>query len=131
MKKLTLFFIALFFIGMVQAQNVGIGTPSPTAKLHVNGTMKVVDGTQGAGKILTSDATGLASWQPPPPPETYYSTVGICCQSWISRNLDVDTYRNGDPIPHVTDNAAWLALTTGAYCYYNNDSATYAATYGK
>ena len=23
------------------------------------------------------------------------------------------------------------SLTTGAYCYYNNDSATYAATYGK
>ena len=27
--------------------------------------------------------------------------------------------------------AAWATLTTGAYCYYNNDSATYAATYGK
>ena len=47
------------------------------------------------------------------------------------KNLDVATYRNGDPIPHVTDAAAWAALTTGAYCYYDNDSATYAATYGK
>ena len=26
---------------------------------------------------------------------------------------------------------AWAALTTGAYCYFNNDSATYAAIYGK
>ena len=55
----------------------------------------------------------------------------ICCQSWMTKNLDVATYRNGDPIPKVTDNAAWAALTTGAYCYYNNDSATYAAIYGK
>ena len=49
----------------------------------------------------------------------------------MTKNLDVATYRNGDPIPKVTDDAAWGALTTGAYCYYNNDSATYAATYGK
>jgi uncharacterized protein (TIGR02145 family) len=55
----------------------------------------------------------------------------ICCQSWMTKNLNVATYRNGDPIPKVTDNAAWVALTTGAYCYYNNDSATYAAVYGK
>jgi len=39
--------------------------------------------------------------------------------------------RNGDIIPQVTDAATWGSLTTGAYCYYNNDSATYAAVYGK
>ena len=58
-------------------------------------------------------------------------SVTICTQVWMLKNLDVTTYRNGDPIPKVTDNTAWAALTTGAYCYYNNDSATYAATYGK
>jgi len=42
--------------------NVGIGTSAPTAKLEVNGTFRITDGTQGAGKVLTSDATGLASW---------------------------------------------------------------------
>ena len=55
----------------------------------------------------------------------------ICCQSWMTTNLDVDSYRNGDPIPNITDPDAWQLLTTGAYCYYNNDSATYAAVYGK
>ena len=114
------------------SQNVGIGTATPNAKLHVNGTLKVADGSQGAGKILTSDATGLASWQvPPPPPGTNFPSVSICCQRWMSKNLDVSTYRNGDPIPKVTDATAWANLTTGAYCYYNNDSTTYAATYGK
>ena len=47
------------------------------------------------------------------------------------KNLDVNTYRNGDPIPHATNDAVWASLTTGAWCWYNNDSATYAATYGK
>ncbi len=41
---------------------VGIGTPDPQAKLHVAGTTRLVDGTQGAGKVLTSDASGNATW---------------------------------------------------------------------
>ena len=57
--------------------------------------------------------------------------VQICNQTWMIKNLDVSTYRNGDPIPQVTDNVQWVSLTTGAWCWYNNDSATYAATYGK
>lgn len=132
MKKLTIFFLAMILISMIRAQNIGIGTTSPSAKLHVNGTFKVTDGTEGSGKILTSNETGLASWQTlPPPPGTNNPSVSICCQRWMTKNLDVATYRNGDIIPKVTNNAAWEALTTGAYCYYNNDSATYAATYGK
>ncbi len=43
--------------------NVGIGTTSPSAKLEIQGNVKIADGTQGAGKVLTSDAGGLASWQ--------------------------------------------------------------------
>lgn len=57
--------------------------------------------------------------------------VSICSQIWTQQNLSVSTYRNGDSIPKVTDPTVWANLTTGAYCYYNNDSATYAATYGK
>jgi len=132
MEKLFSMFILLLFSGVLKAQNTGIGTTTPSAKLHVNGTFKVTDGTQGDGKILTSDATGLASWQPPPsPPSLNFPVVWICCNPWMTKNLDISTYRNGDPIPQVTDPAAWAALTTGAYCYYNNDSATYAAVYGK
>ena len=42
--------------------NVGVGTNDPAATLHVVGNVKITDGTQGAGKVLQSDATGLASW---------------------------------------------------------------------
>ncbi len=42
--------------------NVGLGNTSPGAKLEVTGQVKITGGTPGAGKVLTSDATGLASW---------------------------------------------------------------------
>ncbi len=49
--------------------NVGINTASPDTKLHVVGTsgttLKIVDGNQAAGKVLTSDANGVASWSTP------------------------------------------------------------------
>lgn len=47
--------------------NVGIGVSgAPTAKLHVNGTVRITDGSQATGRILTSDASGNASWQEAP-----------------------------------------------------------------
>lgn len=45
------------------AGNIGIGTNIPGAKLHIaSGTLRYVNGTQGAGKILQSDANGNATW---------------------------------------------------------------------
>ncbi|SDX51707.1 hypothetical protein SAMN05444411_106121 [Lutibacter oricola] len=43
--------------------NIGIGTSDPTEKLQVNGSVKIVDGTEGDGKVLTSDSNGKASWK--------------------------------------------------------------------
>ena len=48
-----------------------------------------------------------------------YPTITIGTQVWMAANLKVRHYRNGDSIPNVTDD--WENLTTGAYCWYNND----------
>ncbi|MFA6596326.1 MAG: protein kinase [Ignavibacteriaceae bacterium] len=40
---------------------------------------------------------------------------------WMTENLKVDHYKNGDPIPEVTDPLRWAKLKTGAWCYYRND----------
>lgn len=50
-----------------------------------------------------------------------YPTVTIGTQVWMAENLIVEHYNNGDPIPNVTSDSAWISLTTGALCYYNND----------
>ena len=42
--------------------NVGIGTVTPTAKLEIAGQIKITGGSPGTGKVLTSDANGLANW---------------------------------------------------------------------
>jgi hypothetical protein len=49
-------------IWMAANGNVGIGTSTPGAKLEVAGQIKIIGGLPGAGKVLTSDASGLASW---------------------------------------------------------------------
>ena len=57
-------------------------------------------------------------------------SVTIGSQIWSNTNLDVTSYRDGTPIPQVTDPTQWANLTTGAWCYYNNAPAN-GATYGK
>ncbi|HNP23355.1 MAG TPA: fibrobacter succinogenes major paralogous domain-containing protein [Panacibacter sp.] len=56
--------------------------------------------------------------------------VTIGTQVWMQRNLNVGFYRNGDKIPQVKDPEAWSKLTTGAWCWHENDSAA-GAVYGK
>lgn len=47
------------------SDNLGIGTNSPLAKLEVVGNVKITDGTEAAGRVLTSDVNGYATWQAP------------------------------------------------------------------
>ena len=48
-----------------------------------------------------------------------YLTYGD--QVWTVENAEMVTYRDGTPIPEVTDPTQWSNLTTGAWSYYNND----------
>lgn len=59
-----------------------------------------------------------------------YKTVKIGNQVWMSENLNVSQYRNGDSIPQVQDAEEWAKLTTGAWCYYDNDTRN-GRVYGK
>ncbi|MBU0713667.1 VCBS repeat-containing protein, partial [bacterium] len=59
-----------------------------------------------------------------------YRTVKIGDQWWMAENLKVTHYRNGDPIPNITDNTQWSNLSTGAYCEYDNNPAN-IETYGR
>ena len=59
-----------------------------------------------------------------------YQSVTNCGLTFTKQNLNVSKYSDGTPIPQVQDRTAWNNLTTGAWCYYNNDPAN-GTTYGK
>ncbi|MNQ45102.1 Fibrobacter succinogenes major domain [compost metagenome] len=59
-----------------------------------------------------------------------YHKVTIGTQVWMKENLNVSRYRNGDIIPQEIEPAAWLNLTIGAWCYYENNTAN-GSVYGK
>lgn len=50
-------------VSVLDNGNVGIGTENPSQKLDIVGKVKITDGTQGTGRVLTSDADGNATWQ--------------------------------------------------------------------
>ena len=51
------------------------------------------------------------------------SQVQIGNQIWMTKNLNVSKYRNGDPIPEVQSPEQFTSMTTGAWCYYGNNPA--------
>ena len=60
-------------------------------------------------------------------------SVTIGKQMWMTRNLDVSIFRNGDPIPEAKTEGDWKAYNQAgepAWCYYNNDHAN-GVKYGK
>ena len=86
----------------ISEAGVGIGTASPGAKLEVAGQIKISGGSPGAGKVLTSDASGLATWSTPATgssvdkltfPETSTTTLyddSYLTLRWNSSNDDLE-----------------------------------------
>jgi uncharacterized protein (TIGR02145 family) len=144
-----------------QSIGIGTINPHPSAELDIQSTQRgflpprmtyaqrnaIVNPAQGL-MIYCTDCGPKGEWQgfdgqiwvkmngeiassPLPIPDTSIPSITIGSQIWSTNNLDVARYRNGDPIPQVTDSTQWANLTTGAWCWYNNDSTTYAVTYGR
>ena len=67
--------------------------------------------------LESDDGSGIVTDQEG---NTYdYLTYGN--QVWTVENAEMITYRDGTEIPQVTADTEWLNLTTGAWCYQNND----------
>ena len=59
-----------------------------------------------------------------------YNTVVIGTQTWMAENLKTTSYNDGTPIPLETDATTWSQLTSGAYCWYDNNEENYKELYG-
>jgi len=50
-----------------------------------------------------------------------FEWISYGSQDWAIENVEVVTYSDGTPIPQVTDATEWASLTTGAWCYFENN----------
>jgi len=66
MKTISLTATVLLLSHLLMAQNVGIGTTSPTAGIDINTTLRIRGSSVKAGSVLTSlDVNGNAEWTRP------------------------------------------------------------------
>ena len=107
--------------------NLGLGTISPTTKLHIdngtsNGAIRIIDGTQAAGKVLTSDANGVATWQ--------YKGIGNITNitvDWEAPTAANYAYPNGSVIvigPFSVPQTGWYRLGSRFFMVQNTNPAT-------
>jgi hypothetical protein len=92
---------------------VGIGITTPAANLDVEGTLKLsAGGTAAAGNVLTSDATGNATWQTP---TGYIHNIGdlygggIIVDVWDSSGVQHGLIAS---LTDISDTAGWSNITS-------------------
>src|SRR6185437_29960 len=95
------------YLRVTQGGNVGIGTSTPGQTLTVAGTLQITGGSPGLGKLLTSDANGIASW-------TATSTLGL----QPAGNYVTNTYASST-FPSFT-------YASSTFVNYGYGSSTYA-----
>ena len=82
---------------------------------------------------LTLFYTGLAELQAQTVQDiegNVYRTVTIGVQVWMAENLKTTKLNDNTSLPLVTDKAAWGALATPGYTWYDNDESVNKVPYG-
>ena len=93
------------------AQDAGTKSYIDALITNLQDQIDVLQASSGSGTVTDQDGNSYS-----------YLTYGYQ-QVWTVNNAGVVTYRDGTAIPEVTDDATWENLTTGAWCYFDNDSS--------
>lgn len=133
MKKLLILLFILFLIPFANAQDIKLNGTISAENNQIKNVANPTDAQDAATKayidaLITSlqsqiddlDTDNSAGSVTDQDGNSYdYITYGT--QIWTVENAEMVTYRDGTPIPQVTDNTEWQNLTTGAWSNYNND----------
>jgi hypothetical protein len=106
--------------------HVGIGLTNPGARLEINGGVKIADslniggqlritsGSPGAGKVLTSNAAGLASWTTPAVASSHYIGEsyggGIVVAVWKKNGVEHGLIAS---LTDISASAQWSSIKDG------------------
>ena len=106
---------------MLKNGNTGLGIDIPTQKLDIDGQVRIRGGAPGNGKVLTSDADGVGSWQTPSFSNWTVSGSNIYRSSG---NVGIGTSFPGELL-HVRNSSGTARIriqstTTSAIDFYNN-----------
>jgi len=102
--------------------NVGIGVSSPSAKLEVNGQVKITGGSPGSGKILVSNADGLASWDSITHTMLYDADSNTLVQVEKNSNEDKIRFKTGGTEYLVLENGRIKTLNTGGSVFLGEEA---------
>ena len=123
MKKSTILISMLFLLVLtVNAQN---------------DTMYIMKSSKVVGVYKVTEVDSIIFYKPAILANTVididgniYNTINIGSKTWMVENLRATRFNNGTVIPNISVNSAWSSQINPAYCWYNNDSATYAQSNG-
>lgn len=120
---------ALLIADVVLAQNVGIGTNTPTEKLHVQGGARITSLSGGGYRLVSSSPTGVLANVADGLAGQVLTTDGAGNYSWASGslptvdnglyyNVGASSIRLGGPLVETT------TITHGTFNLYHNLSST-------
>ena len=59
-----------------------------------------------------------------------YGTVKLGSQWWMAENLVTTKYSDGDYISLLSNETAWIELSSPGYCWYSNDESSIEDSFG-
>ena len=133
MKKLLLLLFILFLIPFANAQDIKLNGTTSAESNQIKNVADPTEAQDAATKayIDAQIAEAVADLQNQindlRPLEDVdgntYDFITYGDQTWSVENAKMEKYRDGTEIPQVTDATEWENLTTGAWCYYDNNSS--------
>jgi uncharacterized protein (TIGR02145 family) len=118
----TTYYIRAFAIngtGIFYGNDISFSTPDIiSSSPHTCGAENIHNSNLTYGSLTDQDGN-------------VYKTIVIGTQKWMAENLKTSHYRNGDLIPNLVGNINWENTFGGAFCWFNNDSASYNCPFGK